>query len=92
MAPADLKGTLGAASSITIWPLWNRKGPLPAWLANNREALDSQYRSAGHRAEWHRGPRGRGIMITSMREDLEGLSGAVRERRVLESARFGDPE
>ncbi len=91
MAPADLKGRLGAASSITIWPPWNRKGPLPAWLASSRRALDAQYRAAGHRAEWHRGPRERGIMITSMREDLEGLTDVVRERRVLEAARFGDP-
>jgi hypothetical protein len=91
LAPADRKGRLGAASSITIWPPWDRKGRLPVWLASNRRLLDAQYRATGHRAEWHRGPGGRGIMITSMREDLAGIEGIVRERRALEAARFGDP-
>jgi len=92
LARADREGRLGAASSITIWPPWNRKGPLPLWLAKNREALDSQFRDAGHKAEWHCGPRGRGVMITSMREDLDGLPGVLRERRVLEAAHLGDPD
>lgn len=92
IAPTDRAGRLGAASSITIWPPWNRKGPFPLWLAKNREALDSQFRDAGHRAEWHRGPRGRGVMITSMREDLDGFPGVLRERRVLEAAHLGDPD
>lgn len=92
LAPADLAGRLGAASSITIWPPWNRKGPLPSWLAKKRDALDSQYRDAGHQAEWHRGPRDRGVMITSMREDLVGFRALLRERRTLEAARLGDPD
>jgi hypothetical protein len=91
IAPADTEGRLGVCSSITIWPPWNRKGPLPLWLAKNRAALNSQFRDAGHKAEWHRGPRGRGVMITSMREDLVGMKEIVRERRVFEAARFGDP-
>ncbi len=37
--------------------------------------------------------QGAGIMITSMREeDLAGIKAIVRERRVLEAARFGDSE
>ncbi len=91
IAPADLEGRLGVASSITIWPPWNRKGPLPAWLSENREMLDSQFKAAGHKPEWHRGPAGRGVMITSMREDLERLPDVRRERRALEAAHFGDP-
>jgi hypothetical protein len=92
IAPADLEGRLGVASSITIWPPWNRKWPLPAWLSENRERLDSQFRGAGHEPEWHEGPEGRGVMITSMREDLRGFPDVVREQRALEAARFGDPD
>jgi hypothetical protein len=91
IAPADLEGRLGVASSITIWPPWNRKWPLPAWLSEYRARLDSQFRAAGHKAEWHKGPEGRGVMVTSMREDLRGLADVVRERRALEEADLGDP-
>jgi hypothetical protein len=92
IAPADLEGRLGVASSITIWPPWGRKGPLPGWLLENRQRLDAQFQAAGHTAEWHRGPEGRGVMITSMREDLRGLLDVSRERRTLEAAGFGDPK
>lgn len=90
IAPADLEGRLGVASSITIWPPWNRKWPLPRWLSEYRARLDSQFRAAGHQAEWHEGPEDRGVMITSMREDLRGFADVVRERRVLEEAELGD--
>lgn len=91
IAPAGLEGRLGVASSITIWPPWNRKWPLPAWLSEYRARLDSQFRAAGHTAEWHEGPKGRGVMVTSMREDLRGLADVARERRALEEAVLGDP-
>lgn len=79
------------ASSVTVWPPWNRRGLLPAWLSENRERLDSQFQAAGHKAEWHRGPDGRGMMVTSIREDLRGLPDVLRERLRLEAAHFGDP-
>lgn len=91
IAPADLEGRLGVASSITIWPPWNRTWPLPAWLSECRAGLASQFRAAGHKPEWHKGPEDRGVVITSMREDLRGLTDVLRERRALEAAELGDP-
>jgi hypothetical protein len=91
IAPVDLEGRLSVAASVTIWPPWNRKGRLPIWLAGSRRTLREQFRAAGHQAEWHRGPDGRGVMITSMRRGLRNLADVLRERRLLEAAHFGDP-
>jgi hypothetical protein len=46
--------------------------------------------AAGHKMEWFRGPRRRGLMVTSMREGLATLAEVVRERRVLEAMHLGD--
>ena len=39
--------------------------------------------------KWYRGPKGRGVMITSLRDGLNRLPDVVRERRVLESLELG---
>jgi hypothetical protein len=88
IAPYD-RGVLGAASSVTIWP-WSGAGALPAWLRKSRRTLDRQFRAAGHKMEWFRGPRRRGLMVTSMREGLGTLVEVGRERRVLEAMHLGD--
>lgn len=90
LVPADAHGRLGIVSTVTIWPPWSRKGRLPSWLARAGRDLDSQFEAIGHKPEWHRGPEGRGVMVTSMREDLDGLTDVVQERRALEQAQFGD--
>lgn len=54
--------------------------------------LERSQVAQGQLAKWHRGSRGRGVKVTSMLEDLECLTDVVRERRVLETARFGDPD
>jgi hypothetical protein len=89
IAPYEL-GVLGASSSVTIWPPCAGTGPCPAWLRMSRRVLDKQYRAAGHKMEWFRGPRRRGLMITSMRKSLGTLADVVRERRVLETMHLGD--
>jgi len=92
IAPADLAGRrLDAASSATIWPPWSGKGAYPAWLRGARSTIRAQYRAVGHEAGWYRGPKGRGVMITSMRHRLGGLGEIIRERRILESLHLGDP-
>jgi hypothetical protein len=91
IAPADLTGRrLGAASSVTIWPPWSGQGAYPAWLQGIRRMLGRQYRAAGHEMKWFRGPKGRGVMITSLRDGLKRLPDVVRERRVLESLDLRD--
>lgn len=91
IAPSDLSGhVLGAASSVTIWPPWEGKGSYPAWLRAARTTLTRQFGAAGHRVEWHRGPRGQGVMIHSMREGLGGVPDVRRERSTLESMALGD--
>jgi len=91
IAPADLSGRLlGAASSVTIWPPWSGKGAYPAWLRGVRRTLGAQYGAAEHDMKWYRGPKGRGVMITSLRDGLNRLSDVVLERRVLESLELGD--
>lgn len=91
IAPADLSGlVLGAASSVTIWPPWEGKGSYPAWLRAARSTLARQFRAAGHRVDWHRGPKGEGVMIHSMRDGLGGLADVRRERRALECMKLGD--
>lgn len=91
IAPADLSGrVLGAASSVTMWPPWNGKGSYPVWLRAARSSLARQFGEVGHRVHWHRGPRGAGVMVHSMRESLGGVAGVRRERRALESMTLGD--
>jgi hypothetical protein len=90
IAPDDLAGrVLGAASSVTIWP-WSGTGRYPAWLRGARRHLGSQFRAAGHEMEWFRGPKWRGLMVTSMRQGLTTFAEVVRERRVLEAMHLGD--
>lgn len=83
-------GMGGATSSVALWPPWEGRGPFPGWLAAARRTLDRQLRAAGHEPEWHRGPDGRGVVVTSFRGDLRGVRAVAAERRRLESAHLGD--
>jgi hypothetical protein len=92
VAPAGTgdRRPLRAASSLTLWPPWEGRGPFPSWLASARRTLDRQLRAAGHEPEWHRGPEGRGVVVTSFRGDLRSPRAVAAERRRLESAHLGD--
>jgi hypothetical protein len=90
LSPRDLRGLrLGVACSMSIWPPWTGRGRLPRWLAESRPVLARQFKAAGHKAEWIRGPKSRGVGIMSLvwlREPID----LARARRALDTAELGD--
>lgn len=90
LAPRDLRGlSLGVATSIAIWPPWNGRGQFPKWLEARRTLLAKQFRAAGHRAEWYRGPQGRGLGIMSLVWPRPPVA-LHRIRLMLDAAELGD--
>lgn len=90
LAPRDLRGfSIGLATSIAIWPSWNGQGPFPRWLEDRRSLLARQFRAAGHRAEWHRGPKGRGVGIMSLVWPKPPVA-LHRVRLMLDAVELGD--
>jgi hypothetical protein len=90
LAPRDLRGfSLELTTSISIWPSWNGPGPLPKWLEARRALLARQFRAVGHRAEWHRGPEGRGVGIMSLLSPRPPVK-VHRIRLILDSVELGD--
>lgn len=90
LAPRDLRGfSLEISTSIAIWPPWNRRGPLPKWLEAQRATLARQFRAAGQRAQWHRGPGGRGVGIMSIVSPRPPVA-LHRIRLALDSVHLGD--
>jgi len=90
LAPRDLRGlSLGLSTSVAIWPPWQGRGTFPEWLASRRRLLAGQFRAVGHKAEWYRGPGGRGVGIMSL--VFHRPPHRIAERlRALELAEFGD--
>lgn len=89
--PGSRRGASGSvlATSVAIWPPWNGTGDFPAWLTDRRRLLARQFRAIGHRAEWVRGPRDRGVGIMSL-VDQPSSARVGKVRRLLDQAVLGD--
>lgn len=89
--PGGRRGGPGTAlaTSVAIWPPWNGTGAYPTWLTAQRAALARQFRAVGHKAEWVRGPKERGVGIMSI-VDHPASTRVASLRRALGRAALGD--
>lgn len=80
---------MALATSVAIWPPWNGTGAYPTWLTAQRASLSRQFRAVGHKAEWVRGPKDRGVGIMSIVDHPASMRVASL-RRALDRAALGD--